>query len=447
MRTEVRETIREEPCCPVRSCSRSPSPASSSSPAPAPAASRCCSRPAAAATRRRPPTAEAPPAADGGGAARDDRGGARRRPRRRRARRRRSRRASPRACTAARSAAPARSATSTRSTPRRAARSPRCARCARTARRPTRSSSRCSNFARPQFEQAFPEGATVSRRALRGGDGDQDRVRRDRARRPSTRTTSATPSTKNGSLRPRHERDRGDGRLRRGRPAPPARRLRREVQAELERPRVGLRRRRADRQPVHEVQGHDLLRSRSTTTRSRTSTAPTCSRARRSRRRSRTSTAVRSSSRSTWERAGDQVAEFFTRPDADVPLYGDVDGRSRRSGARSTGNSGSSAPPTRTCTTSTPTARPTSTTRPASGLRPSILRSLQWPEPGACSRGLDRAVPAHGRRQRLHGRLVPERDEARPGNPDLDTAGVGQYLKYRRHSPAGSSTASSSAGR
>ena len=49
------------------------------------------------------------------------------------------------------------------------------------------------NFARPQFEQGFPEGAQSHRGALPGGDGNQDRVRRDRARPPSTRRTCATP--------------------------------------------------------------------------------------------------------------------------------------------------------------------------------------------------------------------------------------------------------------
>ena len=179
------------------------------------------------------------------------------------------------------------------------------------------------NFARPQFEKALPRGR--ARRIVALFEEETGIKIEFVETEPGLRVPGepAQRLDEERQLRPRHHRDRGDRRLRRGRPAAAARRVRRRSTSRAGSTRSTATPAASRRSTCSRSTRARPTRSRSTTTRSRTSTAPTCSRAPRSRRRSRTSTAGRSSSRSRG-RSTTQVAEFFTRPDADVPLYGDV---------------------------------------------------------------------------------------------------------------------------
>ena len=58
-----------------------------------------------------------------------------------------------------------------------------------------------------------------------------------------------------------------------------------------------------------------------------------------------------------------------------------------------------------------------------------ILENLQYHGPGALSEGLARAVPAHGLGNGVQGGSFPNSTKIIPGNKDLDTANVGQFIK------------------
>ena len=253
--------------------------------------------------------------------------------------------------------------------------------------------------------------------ALRGGD----RASRSSSSRPSPASeypeNLRNASTKNGSFDLVTERDRGDRRLRRGRAAAAARRVRREVPAEL-----------------------DSTRSTATPAASRRCNLFTQYKG------STYSVAFdndtqpyfyRSDLLDERRRAGGVRGQV--RPAARVP--GDVGASRRRSPRssrartptrRSTATSNTLAPfwgavnwnaafrlapRTRTCSTSTTDG--SANVNNEAGIRAftELLQVARVARAGRSREGLDRAVPAHGRRQRLHGRLVPERDEARPGQP------------------------------
>ena len=114
------------------------------------------------------------------------------------------------------------------------------------------------NFARPQFEKAFPEGAISHVALFEEETGIKiEFVETEPASEYQENLRNA--STKNGSFDLVTHGDRGDRRLRGGRS--PARRsttTSNTYQPSWNDPDVRVRGRRADREPVHEVQGHDL---------------------------------------------------------------------------------------------------------------------------------------------------------------------------------------------
>ena len=115
------------------------------------------------------------------------------------------------------------------------------------------------DFSRPQFENVFPKGAKSSIAGLWEQETGIKLKFVETLPATEYQTNIRNASTKNGSFDLVTECDRGHGRLRRGGVAAAAGRLRREVQAELERPEVRVRRRQVDRPDVHAVQRPDLL--------------------------------------------------------------------------------------------------------------------------------------------------------------------------------------------
>ena len=132
----------------------------------------------------------------------------------------------------------------------------------------------------------------VDRRHLGAGDGDQAQVRGDE---PRLRVRDEHPQRldQERQLRSRHRRDRGHGRLRRGGPAAPARRLRPQVPARAGTTRSTATPAAGRRSSCSRSTTAARTGSRSTTTPSRTCTAPTSSTTPRRRRRSKTSTGSR----------------------------------------------------------------------------------------------------------------------------------------------------------
>ena len=230
-------------------------------------------------------------------------------------------------------------------------------------------------------------------------------------------------STKNGSFDLVTTRDRGDRRLRRGRAAAAARRVRRRStsRAGLD-PEFGYAGGEPTVDAVQPVQGLDLHASRSTTTRSRTSTA-----------------------RDLIENPEEQAAfeDKYGRPLAfprdvgaagrggrvlhaartpSTPLYGDVSTLAPFWGAVNWNE--------RFVCSANPNMhllqRRRVGQRQQRGRRPRVRRAAEVARVARARRareGLDRPVPDHGRRQRL---LPAARSRTRPsslpGNPDLDTA-------------------------
>ena len=259
--------------------------------------------------------------------------------------------------------------------------------------------------------ERVPEGRPLDRRAVREGDRDQDQVRRDHpCRRVPDEPPQRVDEERLFDLVTGAIEDTGD--YAEARPAQAARRLRQQVQAELERPEVRLRRRPIRRsQPVHAVQRPHLLRSRSTTTRSRSSTA----------------------------------SDLFDGSQGEGRVRGQVRPAVARSGdVGRAGEDRRSSSPGRTqhrCTATSRRKRPfwgivnwnaalrllgrpeqvllqagRVGQRQQRGRHPRVRRacssSLEWSRAGRAREGLDRAVPGLRRRQRRHGRHVPERDEA-----------------------------------
>ena len=135
------------------------------------------------------------------------------------------------------------------------------------------------NFARPQFENAFPEGAPTLRGPVRGGDRDQARVHRDRPRVRVRRTTCGTPRRRTAASTSSRRRSRRSATS--PRPACCAR----SASTSRSTSRAGTTRSTASpaasrRSTCSRSTRTTTTWSPSTTTRSRTSTAATCSTAR-----------------------------------------------------------------------------------------------------------------------------------------------------------------------
>ena len=195
--------------------------------------------------------------------------------------------------------------------------------------------------------EGLPEGApTPPSQLFEEETGHQDRVRRDRPGRPSTRRTCATRRPRTAASTSSRARSRRSATS--PRPGCSCRSTTTSRSTSRAGPTPSSATSAASRRwPCSTSTRARRTRSRSTTTRSRTSTARDLLDERR--RAGGVRGQVRppaDASRETWEQQA-EVAEFFTRPDASTRSTA-TSRRSRRSGAPSTGTSGSSAPPTRT---------------------------------------------------------------------------------------------------
>lgn len=129
----------------------------------------------------------------------------------------------------------------------------------------------------------------------------------------------------------------------------------------------------------------------------------------------------------TWE-DHDQVAEFFTRTDADVPLYGDVNTLAPFWGAvKWNERFVSAANPNLLYFNDDGSANVNND----AGVRAfaELLNSLKYHSPGAVEKDWIAQYQLMGGGNGFMGGAFPNQSKLIPGNPDLDTAGVGQYIK------------------
>jgi multiple sugar transport system substrate-binding protein len=129
----------------------------------------------------------------------------------------------------------------------------------------------------------------------------------------------------------------------------------------------------------------------------------------------------------TWEHH-DQVAEFFTRPDQDVPLYGDVNTLAPFWGAvKFNERFVSAANPNMLYFNEDGSANVNN----EAGVRAftELLKSMDYHEPGALEKDWLAQYQLMGAGNGFMGGSFPNETKLVPGNPDLDTAGVGQYIK------------------
>ena len=111
---------------------------------------------------------------------------------------------------------------------------------------------------------------------------------------------------------------------------------------------------------------------------------------------------------------------------ADVRRHRDA---TPRSGAPSTGTSASSARPRRTTSTSSRTDRPTSTPRRASARSRRCSSSCEYHEPGSLEKDWVAQYKVMGAGNGFMGPSFPNLTKILPGNPDFDTANVGQHIR------------------
>lgn len=130
----------------------------------------------------------------------------------------------------------------------------------------------------------------------------------------------------------------------------------------------------------------------------------------------------------TWEEH-DQIAKFFTRPDADVPLYGDVNTLSPFWGAvKWNERFVCSGNPNQLYFNSDASANVNN----ESGVQAfdELLKSLENKPPGGMlEKDWFGQYQVMGAGNGLMGGSFPNQTKLVPGNPDLDTANVGQYIK------------------
>ena len=303
------------------------------------------------------------------------------------------------------------------------------------------------DFAKPQFETPFetPDGTGASIVAsVRGGDGDQARVRRDHAGRPSTRRTSATPRRRTAASTPSRRPSR------RWATSPRPACSSRSTSTSTSTSRAGAipsTATQAARRPSRCSRSTRAspTSSPSTTIPSRSSTDPTCSRTQTRAPPSRTSTATRSTSRSRGTSTATSPSSSRARMRT-FPLYGDVMTYAPfwcvvNFNQRFV----SSANPNMLYFNEDGSANVNN----EAGVRAftEIKENLAFHGPGALAEGLARPVPAHGRGQRPDGRHVPELLEDRPGQPGARHRGRRPVLQDQRDARAASWTARSSGGR
>jgi multiple sugar transport system substrate-binding protein len=129
----------------------------------------------------------------------------------------------------------------------------------------------------------------------------------------------------------------------------------------------------------------------------------------------------------TWEEQA-EVAEFFTRPDADTPLYGDV-GTLAPFWCAVNWNQRfvSAANPNQLYFNEDASANVNND----AGVRAfaELLKSLDYHEPGALEDTWIEQYGVMGAGNGFMGGSFPNETKLLPGNPDLDTADVGQYIK------------------
>jgi len=129
----------------------------------------------------------------------------------------------------------------------------------------------------------------------------------------------------------------------------------------------------------------------------------------------------------TWE-DHDQVAEFFTRPKADVPLYGDVNTLAPFWGAvKWNERFVSAANPNLVYFNDDGSANVNND----AGVRAfaELLKSLEYHEPGALEKDWFAQYQLMGAGNGFMGGSFPNQTKLVPGNPDLDTGNVGQFIK------------------
>ncbi len=129
----------------------------------------------------------------------------------------------------------------------------------------------------------------------------------------------------------------------------------------------------------------------------------------------------------TWEHH-DEVAAFFTRPDAEIPLYGDVGTLAPFWGAVNWNQ--------RFVSAANPNllffnADGSANVNNEGGVRAfaELLASLEHHEPGALEKDWFAQYQLMGGGNGFMGGSFPNQTKLVPGNPDLDTASVGQYIK------------------
>jgi multiple sugar transport system substrate-binding protein len=129
----------------------------------------------------------------------------------------------------------------------------------------------------------------------------------------------------------------------------------------------------------------------------------------------------------TWE-DHDQVAEFFTRPDADVPLYGDVNTLAPFwCAVKWNERFVSAANPNMLYFNDDATANVNN----EAGVRAftELRKSLEYHGPGALEKDWFAQYQLMGAGNGFMGGSFPNETKLVPGNPDLDTAGVGEFIK------------------
>ena len=129
----------------------------------------------------------------------------------------------------------------------------------------------------------------------------------------------------------------------------------------------------------------------------------------------------------TWEHH-DEVAEFFTRPDADVPLYGDVNTFAPFWGAvKWNERFVCAANPNQIYFNDDGSANVNN----EAGIRAfaELLKALEYHSPGALEKDWLAQYQLMGAGNGFMGGAFPNQSKIVPGNPDLDTADVGQYIK------------------
>jgi multiple sugar transport system substrate-binding protein len=129
----------------------------------------------------------------------------------------------------------------------------------------------------------------------------------------------------------------------------------------------------------------------------------------------------------TWEHH-DEVAEFFTRPDAEVPLYGDVNTLAPFWGAvKWNERFVSAANPNQLYFNADGSANVNND----AGIRAfaELRKSLDFHGPGALEKDWFAQYQLMGSGNGFMGGSFPNQTKLVPGNPDLDLAGVGQFIK------------------